>query len=431
MSSDIKENLFEYVNASKPEHVDILECLELEIHERVYYYGAQFKRGRDSNKFLSSFWFFYKHFKILVYLLITKKNANQNFKGSRGLSAATMNYDEMVETEKVTIDRTPWSVRLRRPLNMPFSSYIEFMKIDYRINFYNFHDLISVQNIESIRRFKKLFEDFIKHNNYQFLLVPEDLNFWPRLSIQVFNELGLPSICMAHGGTSMLYEGFTDSKLSHLTMWGNLQAEFHIKHGYNPTKISVTGHPHYLFKHTNLKFAFDNILVIPKTMAGVTITKKKFVEDRGNGIMYLLIIERVLKDLGIKSVSFRPHPSENYDWYSKFIDTNFFREDKKVLSASLKLSTLVIGPKSTTLIDAIAHGVNYVIFEPVLDGKDILSGIVTPPFDGSDPDFPTATNSLELNNILEKKMGINMSALTKILKLPPDLSFIRRFVYDN
>ena len=145
--------------------------------------------------------------------------------------------------------------------------------------------------------------------------------------------------------------------------------------------------------------------------------KKKFIEDRGNSIMYLMIIERVLKDLGIKSVSFRPHPSESYDWYSKFIDTKFFREDKKTLSNSLQASTLVIGPKSTVLVDAMAHGVNYVIFEPTYDGKDILFGAVTPPFDGSDTDFPAASNASELDHIIRNKTSIKVEALGKITKM--------------
>jgi len=428
---NVKENLFEYINASNPEYEDILECLEYEIHNRVYYYGAHFKNERESKGFLRRIRFFYKHLRLFFYILMSKNNLEKNFNGIRVLSATTVNYDEMLESEKLHVDRVPLFGRLGRPLNISFKVYIAFLKVDYRVNFYSFYDLVSSENVVFIRNFKKVFCDFIKLNNYQLLLVPEDLNFWHRLSIQAFKGLGIPSVCMAHGGTSMLYEGVADSKVSHLTVWGALQAQFHIENNYNPKKISITGHPKYLFEHKKLKFSLDNILVIAKSMAGVVLSKKKFIEDRGNSIMYLLMIEKALKDLGIVSVSFRPHPSESYAWYSKFIDSKFFNEDKEVLSTSLQASTLVIGPKSTAMVDAIAHGVNYVIFEPSLDGSDVFSGVITPPFDGSDPDFPVAANSLDLINILQNKLGINISAFERISKSPFDASFIRKFLDDN
>ncbi|MDG2107487.1 MAG: hypothetical protein P8J74_02395, partial [Woeseiaceae bacterium] len=313
-----KENLFEYINASNPEYEDILECLEYEIHNRVYYYGAHFKNERESKGFLRRIRFFYKHLRLFFYILMSKNNLEKKFNGIRVLSATTVNYDEMLESEKLHVDRVPMFGRLGRPLNISFKVYIAFLKVDYRVNFYSFYDLVSSENVVFIRNFKKIFCDYIKLNNYQLLLVPEDLNFWHRLSIQAFEGLGIPSVCMAHGGTSMLYEGVADSKVSHLTVWGALQAQFHIENNYNPKKISITGHPKYLFEHKKLKFSLDNILVIAKSMAGVVLSKKKFIEDRGNSIMYLLMIEKALKDLGIVSVSFRPHPSESYAWYSKF-----------------------------------------------------------------------------------------------------------------
>ena len=64
----------------------------------------------------------------------------------------------------------------------------------------------------------------------------------------------------------------------------------------------------------------------------------------------LHMIGKVLKELG--AVELRMHPSENPDWYAKFIDTKFLIDQDK-LSASLANSTLVIGPVSTLFIDAI------------------------------------------------------------------------------
>jgi hypothetical protein len=417
MSPEVKENLFAHLLDSMHEHRDILDCLEYEVHERIYYYGAQFKGDRDDTTFLSKVSFFYKHAKILLYILAGKLTREKNTVGARGLSSSSHNYDQMLELEGCHIDRAPWSPRSGKSLGITFNGYLDFIKMDFRIQFYDFYDLVSSQNIVAIRNYKRIFKAWVKQADYKFLIVRDDLNFWSRLSLAVFKELGLPSISMAHGGTTMVYEGTADIRASHITMWGEMQANFHIQNGYDPEKISVTGHPEYKFSHQELRFSFDEILVVAKSMAGVVTGKKKFIEDRGNSIMYLMIIERVLKDLGIKSVSFRPHPSESYDWYSKFIDTKFFREDKKTLSNSLQASTLVIGPKSTVLVDAMAHGVNYVIFEPTYDGKDILFGAVTPPFDGSDTDFPAASNASELDHIIRNKTSIKVEALGKITKM--------------
>ena len=61
-----------------------------------------------------------------------------------------------------------------------------------------------------------------------------------------------------------------------------------------------------------LRFSFQDIVVVAKSMSGVRIGKEKFVEDRGKSIVYLLMLEDVLKSLGVKSVRLRPHPSESF-----------------------------------------------------------------------------------------------------------------------
>ena len=112
---------------------------------------------------------------------------------------------------------------------------------------------------------------------------------------------------------------------------------------------------------------------------------------------------------GIKQVSLRPHPSENPDWYLKFLDNNFFNIDTKNLSESLKNSTLVIGPISTVIIDTMHSEVNYIVYEPTIDGKTILGHDINPPLDGSDKRIPIARTENELNDILVQKRKIDIS----------------------
>ena len=87
--------------------------------------------------------------------------------------------------------------------------------------------------------------------------------------------------------------------------------------------------------------------------------------------VYIYEIGKVLKELGGKA-KLRMHPSENPDWYAKFIDTKFFVIDQDKLSASLANSTLVIGPVSTLFIDAINFGVSYIVYEPVKNGDGLF-----------------------------------------------------------
>ena len=68
------------------------------------------------------------------------------------------------------------------------------------------------------------------------------------------------------------------------------------------------------------------------------------------------------------------------------------------------------------MIDAITAGVNYIIFEPSFDGLDLLSYELTPPFDGSDPDFPSAATPASLYKILKEERGINKNGVEKYLK---------------
>lgn len=426
MNKDIKKNLFEFLYSSQPEYQEYIEFLEYEIHERVYYYGDQFKNHRDNRGVLSKIKFLYKHFKVIIYTLILSFLNKKELDKKSGLSSSYLNYDEQLESKDLIIDRLPWAPKLGRPMNISINDYLKFLKIDYRLNFYNTYDLISLKNIESIKEFKSFFKEYVIKNNYSFLIVPGDLDFWSRMAISVFNELNMPSICVAHGWMPSEYVGVSDSKVSHTAKWGEFEKNAYINSSFNPNNITTIGHPAYKLNSQNLKFSFENILVLTKSMAGVVLAKEKFIEDRGNTIMYLMAIQSVLEDLEIKNVFLRPHPCENFDWYKNFIDNDFFIEDKQDLHKSLKSKTLVIGPKSTTLIDSIAHGVNYVIFEPVIDNKDILGSPISEPIDGSNKQIPVASNIKQLNEILVNRSPISHKAFDKILNAPFDTDFLNK-----
>ena len=78
---------------------------------------------------------------------------------------------------------------------------------------------------------------------------------------------------------------------------------------------------------------------------------------------------------------------------------------------------MVVGPISTMIIDSLHHGVNYVVYEPVInDVKSVTHGLtitgnpVTPPLDGKDSRFPVAHSEQELEKISrnEEKMALEI-----------------------
>ena len=136
------------------------------------------------------------------------------------------------------------------------------------------------------------------------------------------------------------------------------------------------------------------------------------------------MIQTVLEYFGVKNVRFRPHPSEDINWYLKYIDNDFFMPDLQSIDKSINESTLIIGPTSTVFLESINSGVNYIVYEPKLanglglDGYEIIS-----PFDGSDINVPVANDILSLKSIILKKQFVNPKMLSEYLniKFNPDI----------
>lgn len=125
------------------------------------------------------------------------------------------------------------------------------------------------------------------------------------------------------------------------------------------------------------------------------------------------MVQHVLESIGVKNVRFRPHPSENPNWYLKFIDLNFYSLDKEVLAVSLKESTLVIGPTSTLFLESLIFGVNYIVFEPLLsNGYTFDNFKPVPPFDNTDEKVPCASSLEGLLEILLSRKKVDTEILS-------------------
>jgi len=250
-----------------------------------------------------------------------------------------------------------------------------------------------------------------------------------RIAIKVFKEIQKPSFLFSHGLPAR-YSSIADDRTDYLIVWGEKIKQHYIANGYSSNKIYVSGHPYYqALKKKELRFSLNNILVITKPLPGTQpYNDRSIYFDRGNLILYLYSIQTVLRKFGIKSVRFRPHPSENGLWYLQYIDTDFYQLDNDNLIDSLNKSYLIIGSTSTVILEAIYYGVNYVVYEPAINGVTLNGLPVVPPFDGTDSRLPVAKNEDELYSIIKDKITVDISIWNDYIKTPFDISFIKTLI---
>lgn len=243
----------------------------------------------------------------------------------------------------------------------------------------------------------------------------------------------LPTFNFIHGLPG-IYNSIDYNRTDYLVVWGESIKNNFVKVGFDPDKIIVNGHPKYNILKLNhsLRFNLENILIITKSPNGSQFSESVILGDRSNLIFYLLSIKKVLEKLGVKSVRLRPHPGENIDWYYKYIDKNFFTRDYQNLGTSLKYSTLVIGGTSTTFLEALIEGINYVVYEPSFENNKLIDGFFpVAPFDGSDKKVPVAKSEDELDEILVKKKFVDVTVLGDYISNEFNTDVILKLINTN
>ena len=315
----------------------------------------------------------------------------------------------------------------KRKIKTAFSLrlFLRTVIIQWHGEFSNYNYLISRKFHIQIEQYLECLENFVRANKYELLFVPNDTNFFERAHIIVFKKLNKPSFLMCHGGMPTISDGIMNNQTDYIVTWGTKQRNAFISSGYSKDKFYVSGHPFYNIKPKKIEFSLKSILVLTKGLCGISPLEKPHLEDRGNAIMYLKMIQNVLTKLNISSVHLRPHPSENIDWYMKHLDQKFFIKDNFTLTDSLKSVTLVIGPISTTIIDAMANERNYIVYEPIIDGKNIMGKPISPILESLDSHVPLARNEEQLFKLIESKKTIDLSVFNEFAPSEYDLSFIK------
>jgi len=412
---------------SNKEDIEYLDLIKYELDMRIYYYGQHFKTPKEGNSnkrinyyikniIKNIFW----DIKYYFTKIISENNNNI-------LSNAYFTINSELSSLGYNVISPPWNIRLNNfilPSKFFYNQNKTFLK---KINNNSFFDLLNndfkYELYDFIINSKEIYKKYINA-----LFVPQDMSVMERIIIKVFKEINKPSFIFLHGLPGR-YNNFDENRSDYLIVWGEKIKEIYLKQGFSPNKIFVSGHPYYKYLKTKeLIFSLENILIITKSVSGAQHSDFCRVQDRGNLITYLFSIQFVLQKFGVKSVRFRPHPSENGDWYLKYIDKNFFHLDNKKLDDSLINSSLIIGPTSTVVLEAIYMGINYIVYEPVINDINLEGLTLVPPFDGSDNRLPVAKDEENLYEIIKNKAKIDISVWHDYIKTPFDISFIKNIL---
>ncbi len=426
--------LYDYLIHGLNFEPDLLESLRYELDQLVYYYGEQFKYPKEKTilkkpqegffkRILKTAFYFYQ---------ILSKKAEISSNSNIIISNAYFKLNEELKNSGFSVFRPPWALNWslserdivlydRNLVNVTNSLKLAFLNR-------NFRELITPEFIGEIKNYRQKLRTFYEKPTVKAIFVPNDMSFFENLSIKIFKEIDKPSFIFLHGLPGR-YNILDDNRSKYLIVWGEKIKQHYVQTGFKPDKIFVSGHPYYKdFKRTDLRFSFEDILIITKSMNGAQHSDKVRLADRGNLILYLYSIQKVLKEFGIKSVRFRPHPSENPDWYFRFLDPHFFKLDSETLQNSLTHSTLVIGPTSTVFLEALYYGADYLVYDPICENVDLINFPLVPPFDGSDRKVPVAKNEEEFRNLLQGKKTVDPSIFKDYIKTPFDLNFIKDMV---
>lgn len=264
--------------------------------------------------------------------------------------------------------------------------------------------------------------------NFRGLFLYTDEYFESKYLIDIFKKLNRPSFIFSHGLPG-IYSLDVDNRSDYLMVWGEKIKDNYIAAGFDPDKIKVVGNTKYktIPKNLNLRNSLDDVLVIPTS--SVLWHQHEWGEpqliDRSMIVLYLYQVQHILQKSGVKSARFRPHPSIDWKWVYGFLDNTFYKCDYQSLKESLSKSTLVIGATSTTFLESLMSGVNYLIYEPIDEyGKGILRDRKVPPFDGSITGMEIAHTPLELELLIKDEYKSDLNILDGYMQ-PLDLSLIK------
>lgn len=383
----------------------IQRALKFELDQKYYHYGDHFKNNIETSCP------FFKNIKkkISAYKGSVDFFKNKIFSSPKSgktiVSTAYLSASKYLSMQEINITGAPWALRNDSSVQFNHKLFSICRSFEEKISLASPRELVSAEFIDKVYQMKKVLKEFYSQKNIVAGLFPNDVGFFESISIAVLKELSKKSFVYIHGLPAYYEKGTYDSP-DYVLVYGESVKSHLIKIGIIPSKILIVGHPSIKPKSINVRSSLENILVLGSSHPGAQLKLDQVtLWDRGNIILYCHHIQEVLEQMGVKQVSFRPHPSENVKWYEKHIDLNFFKLDTKTpIESLLSQSSLVIGPTSTVALEALSSGVNYIVYEPFSqrNEKESTTYGLVPPFDGNDERLVVAKNLSELKDCLVK-----------------------------
>jgi hypothetical protein len=421
--SELSENYYSFLK--KGNNNDYIDDLKYLIDHRIYHYGNHFKFSKENalqNLKIKTYFFI----KLFISIFFSQKKIKIN----SIINSSYFNIENEFQLMNYNIIKAPWISPTHN-----FKIFYKTFKFTNIILKETFSNIVYDNKIKRLHY--EIEEDLTKYylnNNIKFICLPQDIGLFEKMSIRICKKINKPSFIFLHGLPGR-YNNIDDNRANYLVVWGEQIKINFINAGVPESKIFVSGNPNYKsynLDEINLKSDLTNVLVLSKSMNGAPHSEKSNLSDRGSLILYLLQIQQELIKIGVKSVKFRPHPSENIKWYYNYIDQGFFKYDKqKSIKKSLKSKSLVIGPTSTVLIDALMNNVNYLAYEPKFNGLDLLNQKIVPPFDNSDSNLKVATSQNELSEFLLDIPIVNKNILKNYIDNKFEINFIRELLIQK
>jgi hypothetical protein len=417
--SSTPNDYLDYLNQDGVFEENFLSDLKYEIDSKLYQYGNHFIANNENKLFL------YKQ--RLVYIYRALRGLMHIFFGNKKLqniviSSAYFTVHTELNKNGYHCFNVPWL----EP-NLNFKLYLKLQKFNYRIKNCKFSEINSLY--EDYLMIRDSLKKIYSNPEIKFLILPQDVGAFERISIRIFKELNKKTFLFSHGLPGR-YNCIDDNRTDILAVWGKTIKENYVKAGISAEKIKITGHPLYHFDPTKIKLksSLDNILVLSKSINGTPHSTGVRISDRTNLLLYLFQIKKELLKVGIKSVKFRPHPSENPKWYYNYIDADFFIMDtNKSIINSFQEASIVIGPTSSMFIDAIVNNVNYLVYEPSNGEYDMHNFPLVSPFDSSDDRVVVAKDSADLGKNLQNIPLVEPSILLDYIEPNFDISFLKQY----
>lgn len=409
------------------EHYDVefYDTILYAVNEVLFNYGDHHKSNSSNRSVLIKRFVINVVSRINLFIACLRKKKS-NSKGIILSNAyVTLKFDD-----KIT-NLPPWHSSLRSLSFTNFKLNKTINEINKIIKRKSIKLLFSEKFLSLIEDYKHEFSELIKFNNVKCLVVPNDMSFYENLSIKIARKNNVPTFVYLHGLPGR-FNLIDENRADYLIVWGKGIKNSYVKAGFLSDKILTIKHPFYSdFQYKELRSNLEDVLVLTKATPGTPSSSNElFLQDRSKSLFYLEKVKELLTSLGVKTARLRLHPSEVDNFYKENLIDDFYVIDKKDKVSSLKNATLVIGPTSTMLLDAIKTGVNYILFDPMYDDQFLdNSKELVEPFDGTSFIKLSLNLSDFRNNIINSSENIDLQKFSEYLEVDQnDLEILSKII---